>query len=91
MDLEGIYRKGGGTLQMRSIVSSFEKGEDIDLDDPGLFIDICAVTSVLKQYLRELPNPLFTYELYSSFMELIRKYTLKFISILENNLILNVS
>jgi hypothetical protein len=75
MDLEGIYRKNGGSLQMRAIISAFEKGENIDLDDPDQFNDISAVTSVFKQYLRDLPNPLFTYELYSNFLELVRKST----------------
>jgi len=73
MDLEGIYRKSGGALQVRGIISAFENGEDIDLDDPDSVNDISAVTSVLKQYLRKLPNPLFTYELYSNFLELARK------------------
>ncbi|RIA88874.1 hypothetical protein C1645_739054 [Glomus cerebriforme] len=71
MDYEGIYRKVGGALQVRAIISAFEKGEEIDLDDPDLINDISAVTSVFKQYLRELPNPLFTYELYSSFLDLV--------------------
>ncbi|PKY54694.1 RhoGAP-domain-containing protein [Rhizophagus irregularis] len=71
MDLEGIYRKNGGALQMRAIISAFEKGEEIDLDDPDQFNDISAVTSVFKQYLRDLPNPLFTYELYPNFLELV--------------------
>lgn len=75
MDLEGIYRKNGGALQMRAIISAFEKGEEIDLDDPDQFNDISAVTSVFKQYLRDLPNPLFTYELYPNFLELVRKST----------------
>lgn len=75
MDLEGIYRKNGGALQMRAIISAFEKGEEIDLDDPDQFNDISAVTSVFKQYLRDLPNPLFTYELYPTFLELVRKST----------------
>ncbi|GBC03839.1 hypothetical protein RclHR1_05350013 [Rhizophagus clarus] len=71
MDLEGIYRKNGGSLQMRAIISAFEKGEEIDLDDPDQFNDISAVTSVFKQYLRDLPNPLFTYELYPNFLGLV--------------------
>ncbi|CAG8548918.1 6119_t:CDS:10 [Acaulospora morrowiae] len=71
MDLEGIYRKSGGASQMRGIVTAFENGDEIDLDDPDQFNDICAVTSVLKQYLRELPNPLLTYELYPNFLESI--------------------
>ena len=76
MDLEGIYRKSGGATQMRSIVTAFDKNLDIDLDSSDQINDISAVTSVLKQYLRELPNPLFTFELYPKFIELVN---------LENN------
>ncbi|CAG8569823.1 11978_t:CDS:10 [Diversispora eburnea] len=68
MDLDGIYRKSGGASQMRGIIAAFENGEDFDLDSPDQFNDICAVTSVLKQYLRELPDPLLTYDLYPNFL-----------------------
>lgn len=66
MDFQGIYRKTGGASQMRQIQESFERGEDVDLSDSS--IDICAVTSVLKQYLRKLPNPLLTFEIYDRFL-----------------------
>ncbi|KAG2186647.1 hypothetical protein INT44_002871 [Umbelopsis vinacea] len=71
MDYEGIYRKSGGAAQMRSIQLSFEQGLDPDLTDDDEYNDICAVTSILKQYLRELPNPLMTFELYPQFLESI--------------------
>ncbi|RCH79026.1 hypothetical protein CU098_003013, partial [Rhizopus stolonifer] len=71
MDYEGIYRKSGGVGQMRQIQLAFEKAETPNLIDEEKWNDICAVTSVLKQYFRELPNPLFTYELHSKFMEAI--------------------
>lgn len=73
MDYEGIYRKSGGVGQMRQIQQSFEKGEIPNLIDEEKWNDICAVTSVLKQYFRELPNPLFTYELHSKFMDAMSK------------------
>lgn len=73
MDYEGIYRKSGGAAQMRSIQLSFEQGLDPDLTDDDEYNDICAVTSILKQYFRELPDPLVTYELYSEFIEAIGK------------------
>lgn len=73
MDYEGIYRKSGGAAQMRTIQISFETNELLDLKDEDTINDICAVTSVLKQYFRELPNPLLPYELYDQFMEAVRK------------------
>ncbi|KAI8640077.1 hypothetical protein BD408DRAFT_370663 [Parasitella parasitica] len=69
LDYEGIYRKSGSVGQMRQIQQSFEKGEVPNLIDEEKWNDICAVTSVLKQYFRELPNPLFTFELHSKFMD----------------------
>jgi hypothetical protein len=73
MDYEGIYRKSGGAAQMKSIQLSFEQGLDPDLTDDDEYNDICAVTSILKQYFRELPNPLITYDLYPEFLESIGK------------------
>jgi hypothetical protein len=73
LDYEGIYRKSGGVGQMRQIQQTFEKGETPSLTDEEKWNDICAVTSVLKQYFRELPNPLFTYELHAKFMDAIGK------------------
>lgn len=66
MDFEGIYRKSGGASQMRQIQDAFERGEDPQFDSN---VDICGVTSVLKQYFRNLPNPLLTYEIYERFVE----------------------
>ncbi|KAI8086687.1 uncharacterized protein BX664DRAFT_336509 [Halteromyces radiatus] len=72
MDYEGIYRKSGGAAQMRAIQLAFESNEPLDLKDEDEINDICAVTSVLKQYFRELPDPLLTYQLYDHFMEAVR-------------------
>ncbi|KAL7273471.1 Rho-type gtpase-activating protein [Rhizina undulata] len=66
MDFEGIYRKSGGASQMRQIQEAFERGEDPQFDSS---IDICGVTSVLKQYFRNLPTPLLTYDIYERFVE----------------------
>lgn len=51
---------------MRQIQDVFEKGEDPQFDSNA---DICGVTSVLKQYFRNLPNPLLTYEIYERFVD----------------------
>ncbi|KAF2861610.1 RhoGAP-domain-containing protein [Piedraia hortae CBS 480.64] len=68
MDLEGIYRKSGGSSQVKMIQSGFEReGANYDISDPDL--DIHAVTSALKQYFRKLPTPLITYDVYENFLE----------------------
>lgn len=67
MDIEGIYRKSGGSGQVKAIQEGFEKTEDYDISDPDL--DITAVTSVLKQYFRKLPTPLLTFDVYDRVLE----------------------
>jgi hypothetical protein len=71
MDIEGIYRKTGGSGQVKIIQEGFEKTEDYDISDPGL--DITAVTSVLKQYFRKLPTPLLTFDIYDRVLDSICK------------------
>jgi hypothetical protein len=67
MDIEGIYRKTGGSGQVKIIQEGFDKTDDYDISDPGL--DITAVTSVLKQYFRKLPTPLLTFDVYDRVLE----------------------
>ncbi|KAG0800106.1 hypothetical protein G6F22_002561 [Rhizopus arrhizus] len=76
LDYEGIYRKSGGAAQTKAIQLAFDQGDSVDLCNEDEFNDVCAITSALKQYFRELPNPLITFE---SYQELID------ISIMDNN------
>lgn len=66
MDFEGIYRKSGGASSMRQIQESFERGEELDIGDN---VDICGVTSALKQYFRKLPTPIITPAIYDDFLK----------------------
>jgi hypothetical protein len=74
MDIEGIYRKTGGNSQVKLIQEGFDRTEDFDISDPAL--DITAVTSVLKQYFRRLPNPLLTFDVYDRILESTSKFKL---------------
>lgn len=67
MDVEGIYRKSGGSSQVQTLREGFERSRDYDISDPDL--DIHAVTSALKQYFRMLPSPLITYEVYDLLLD----------------------
>ncbi|ORY95292.1 Rho GTPase activation protein [Syncephalastrum racemosum] len=67
MDFEGLYRKSGGSNIMRELQAVFDKGQIPDLFDDK-WGDICSVTSTLKMYFRELPDPLFTYQAHAQFM-----------------------
>lgn len=67
MHVEGIYRKSGGSGQVKSVQAGFEKDSNHDISDPDL--EIHAVTSALKQYFRKLPTPLITYDVYDSLLD----------------------
>lgn len=71
MDVEGVYRKSGGTSQVNQVRSGFEADNEHDISDPDL--DIHAVTSALKNYFRRLPVPLITFDVYDQFLEAGRK------------------
>ncbi|TKX24100.1 RhoGAP domain-containing protein 1 [Elsinoe australis] len=70
MDAEGVYRKSGGSGQVKMVQAGFEKDGNFDISDPDL--DIHAVTSCLKQYFRKLPNPLITYDAYEGVLEAVQ-------------------
>ncbi|OCK86068.1 RhoGAP-domain-containing protein [Lepidopterella palustris CBS 459.81] len=67
MDIEGIYRKSGGSNQVNTVRLGFEKNPDYDISDPDL--DIHTVTTVLKQFFRKLPVPLISFDVYDQFLD----------------------
>ncbi|KAF2750093.1 RhoGAP-domain-containing protein [Sporormia fimetaria CBS 119925] len=67
MDVEGIYRKSGGSSQVNQVRAGFEKSNEYDISDGDL--DIHSVTSALKNYFRRLPIPLITFDVYDQFLE----------------------
>ncbi|KAI8605138.1 hypothetical protein EDD21DRAFT_411395 [Dissophora ornata] len=71
LDVEGIYRRSGMAAEARQLVQAYDIGLQPDLMDSTLYQDICSITSVLKQYLRSLPEPLVPYDLYNDFLDAI--------------------
>ncbi|CUA74628.1 Breakpoint cluster region protein [Rhizoctonia solani] len=70
LDSVGIYRLSGTTSRVRELRSVLDKDiENVDLDSKEWTTDINNITSVLKMWFRELPEPLLTWELYSHFVE----------------------
>ncbi|EGG23324.1 RhoGAP domain-containing protein [Cavenderia fasciculata] len=65
--VEGIFRLSGANSQIKSLKNCFDAGEEVDLNDCE---DVHTVAGLLKLYLRELPEPLFPFETYSSFIEI---------------------
>uniref|UniRef100_A0A4W3HQY2 Myosin IXB n=1 Tax=Callorhinchus milii TaxID=7868 RepID=A0A4W3HQY2_CALMI len=65
---EGIYRKSGAANKMK------ELRQKLEADPTSVILEnyhIHAITGLLKQWLRELPEPLMTYALYSDFLRAI--------------------
>ncbi|KAF8953357.1 hypothetical protein BGZ52_012136 [Haplosporangium bisporale] len=71
LEVEGIYRRSGMAAESRKLVEAFNNDHPPDLTDPGIYQDVCSITSVLKQYLRSLPEPLIPSSLYDNFMSAI--------------------
>ncbi|XP_068580333.1 unconventional myosin-IXAa isoform X6 [Cebidichthys violaceus] len=62
---EGIYRKPGSTNKIKEL----KQGLDTDVDSMNLDdYNIHVIASAFKQWLRDLPNPLMTFELYEEFI-----------------------
>ncbi|KAG8454853.1 hypothetical protein GDO86_001176 [Hymenochirus boettgeri] len=65
---EGIYRKSGAANRMRELKESLEKDPSmVKLDN----YPIHAITGILKQWLRELPEPLMTFAQYNEFLRAV--------------------
>ncbi|XP_053497500.1 unconventional myosin-IXAb isoform X3 [Ictalurus furcatus] len=62
---EGIYRKSGSTNKIKELKMGLDTDANaVNLDDYNIHV----IASVLKQWLRDLPNPLMTFELYEEFL-----------------------
>lgn len=66
LELEGIFRISGSQETIRNIKETFEKGKQVDLSKE---LNPHTVAGVLKLFFTELPNPLFSFELYPAFIE----------------------
>ncbi|XP_052771143.1 rho GTPase-activating protein 44-like isoform X3 [Mya arenaria] len=65
LEEEGLFRIAGMASKVKKLKASFDAG--IDLDDTG-DLDPHTVAGALKQYLRELPEPLLTFDKFNDFM-----------------------
>uniref|UniRef100_A0A3Q3QU98 Myosin IXA n=1 Tax=Monopterus albus TaxID=43700 RepID=A0A3Q3QU98_MONAL len=61
---EGIYRKSGSTNKIKELKQGLNTVDSVNLDDYNIHV----IASVFKQWLRDLPNPLMTFELYEEFI-----------------------
>ncbi|OJJ43417.1 hypothetical protein ASPZODRAFT_136275 [Penicilliopsis zonata CBS 506.65] len=70
LDMEGIYRLSGSANHINHMKSLFNNdSSQVDFTNPESFYhDINSVAGLLKQFFRELPDPLFTLRYYSEFI-----------------------
>nr|XP_006823813.1 PREDICTED: rho GTPase-activating protein 32-like [Saccoglossus kowalevskii] len=62
---DGIYRLSGVASNIQKLRALFDSENVPDMEE--YIYDIHSVSSVVKLYFRELPNPLLTYQLYDKF------------------------
>ena len=71
---EGIFRMSGSNVVIKALKGRFNAEVDIDLLSPDeQYTDVHAVASLLKLYLRELPQPVLTRELHLQFISVLGK------------------
>ena len=67
LDTEGIFRRTANAAVLRQTQHKFNLGEKVDFEALG---DITIPSVVLKTFLRELQEPILTFELYEPIMKL---------------------
>ncbi|XP_071757976.2 rho GTPase-activating protein 27 [Centroberyx gerrardi] len=70
LDIDGIYRVSGNLAVIQKLRFKADH-EELDLED-GQWEDIHVITGALKLFFRELPEPLFPYSHFNSFIAAIR-------------------
>ncbi|EZF11869.1 hypothetical protein H112_07086 [Trichophyton rubrum D6] len=75
LNVEGIYRLSGNTNHIAHMKSLFDNdSSQVDFTNPENFYhDVNSVAGLLKLFFRDLPDPLFTNERYSAFIDAARK------------------
>ncbi|KAM4782324.1 SH3 domain-binding protein 1 isoform 2-T2 [Cyanocitta cristata] len=76
MKEEGLFRLAAGASVLKKLKSSLASGSNA-LEE--FYSDPHAVAGALKSYLRELPQPLMTFELYDEWVKVAR-YLIKFLA-----------
>lgn len=69
IDTEGLFRRSGNINVINDIKKRVNAGENVDFKD----VDTHAVAGLLKSFLRDLDEPLLTYELYDEIVNFLGK------------------
>ncbi|XP_015243647.1 PREDICTED: rho GTPase-activating protein 27-like [Cyprinodon variegatus] len=70
LDIDGLYRVSGNLAVIQKLRFKADH-EELDLED-GQWEDVHVITGALKLFFRELPEPLFPYSHFNSFIAAIR-------------------
>ena len=69
---EGIFRLSGSNTMIKSLKERFDNERDVNLLE-GDYVDVHAVASLLKLYLRELPDTVLTRDKFIDFQKVLGK------------------
>ncbi|KAI4157407.1 MAG: hypothetical protein L6R39_000689 [Caloplaca ligustica] len=74
LDVEGIYRLSGSAPHIAKLKAIFDNdSSQVDFRNPeSFFHDVNSVAGLLKQFFRDLPDPLLTHEHFQDFIEAAR-------------------
>ncbi|KAM6945791.1 rho GTPase-activating protein 6 [Aplochiton taeniatus] len=64
----GIFRVGSSRKRVRQLREEFDRGVDVRLDEEQSVHDVAAL---LKEFLRDMPDPLLSKELYTAFINTV--------------------
>ncbi|KJE97057.1 rho GTPase-activating protein 8 [Capsaspora owczarzaki ATCC 30864] len=68
LDVEGIFRRSASAQTIRVVKEKFNKGEQVTFEE---YLDVHIPAVLLKTFLRELPEPIVTFELFDSIMHIL--------------------
>ena len=72
IDTEGIFRRSGKYSVIAGLKQKVNNGEEVEFKD----IDTHVVAGLLKSFLRDLEEPLLTYELYDEIINFLGIYAI---------------
>lgn len=67
IDTEGIFRRAGNYSHLNDLKQKINQGEDVDFKT----VDTHVLAGLLKSFLRDLEEPLLTYDLYDEIVNFL--------------------
>jgi hypothetical protein len=78
IESEGLYRVSGFSDTIEELKMAFDRGDNVDFGE-FRYGDIHIICSLLKLYLRQLPIPLITFDVYNRLIECLSMVFFKLI------------